>query len=114
MSKRRYKCSDVDLSEFVTEYLKAAKYEKCQKLFQCQINSLSKPKKSSNHLFSKFRRFLRKRNEKIQIDDDLGFEINFGTFQSGSKVTFSFETLHLKQLIRLVRPCYDRNRDFGS
>ena len=88
MSKRRYECSDDDLSEFVTEYLKKAKYEKSQKLFQSQTDSII-PKSSSlsSNLFSKFRRFLRKRPDKVQVEDDLGFEINFGAFQSEPKVS---------------------------
>ena len=89
MSKRRYECSDDDLSEFVTEYLKKAKFEKSQKLFQSQTDSINpKPSSSSRKVsFSKFREFLMKKSKKSQIDDDLGFEINFGAFQSEPKVS---------------------------
>ena len=88
MSKRRYECSDDDLSEFVNEYLKKSKYEKSQKLFQSQTDSIiSKPSSSSSNLFSKFREFLMKKPKKSQIDDDLGFEINFDAFQSEPKVS---------------------------
>ena len=88
MSKRRYKCSDDSLSEFVTEYLKKAKYEKSLKLFQSQTDSIiPKPRNSSSNLFLKFREFLLKKTIKTEIDDDLGFEINFGAFQNEPKVS---------------------------
>ena len=88
MSKRRYKCSDDGLSEFVTEYLKKAKYEKSRKLFQNQIDSIiPKTINSTSNLFLKFREFLLKKTIKTEIDDDLGFEINFGAFQNEPKVS---------------------------
>ena len=88
MSKRRYKCSDDGLSEFVSEYLKKAKYEKSQKLFQNQTDSIiPKPRDSSSNLFLKFQKFLKNERKKLPIDDDLGFEINFGAFQNEPKVS---------------------------
>ena len=88
MPKRRYKCSDDGLSEFVTEYLKKAKYEKSRKLFQNQTGSIIPTQRNStSNLFLKFREFLLKKTVKIEIYDDLGFEINFGAFQSELKVS---------------------------
>lgn len=88
MSKRRYKCSDNGLSEFVTEYLKKAKYEKIKKLFQNQTDSIApKPTSLSKNLFLKFQKFLKNERKKLPIDDDLGFEINFGAFQNEPKVS---------------------------
>ena len=88
MPKRRYKCSDDGLCEFVTEYLKKAKYEKSRKLFQNQTDSIiPKPINSTSNLFLKFREFLLKKPIKTEINDDLGFEINFGAFQNEPKVS---------------------------
>ena len=87
MSKRRYKCSDDGLSEFVSEYLKKAKYEKSQKLFQSQTDSIAPPTSLSKNLFLKFQKFLKNERKKLPIDDDLGFEINFGAFQNEPKVS---------------------------
>ena len=88
MSKRRYECSNDDLSQFVTEYLKKAKCEKSQKLFQSQTESvIPKPSSLSSNLFLKFREFIMRKPKKSQIDDDLGFEINFDAFQSEPKVS---------------------------
>ena len=88
MSKRRYKCSDDGLIEFVSEYLKKAKYEKSQKLFQNQTDSIiPKPINSTSKVFLKFREFLLKKTIKPAIDDDLGFKINFGAFQNEPKVS---------------------------
>ena len=76
------------MSEFVTEYLKKRKYEKSQKLFQSQKDSLiSKPRNLSSNVLLKFREFVLKKTIKTEIDDDLGFEINFGAFQSELKVS---------------------------
>ena len=74
---------DCTLDEFVFKYLKTAKYEKTCKLFGESTIGNSK-------ISEKFIKFVRK-NEKLKNeaikeenlgDDDLGFEINFGAYQS--------------------------------
>ena len=71
------------LDGFVFKYLKTAKYEKTCKLFRESNLGNSK-------IIEKFIKFVRK-NEKLKNeaikkenldDDDLGFEINFGAYQS--------------------------------
>ena len=87
MSKRRYQPSDGELSEFVTEYLKKSKFEKSRKLFQKQTDSIAPPTSLSKNLFLKFQKFLKNERKKLPIDEDLGFEINFGAFQNEPKVS---------------------------
>ena len=84
MAKRKIDCS---LDDIVTEYLKEVKCEKTSKMFGNERSGESDHSKS----LKKFMKFLkenetRKRNS---VEDDLGFEINFGAFQPAPKVSFS-------------------------
>ena len=73
---------DCTLDEFVFKYLKTAKYEKTCKLF-------GESNLGNSKIIEKFIKFVRK-NEKLKneaakkenLDTDLGFEINFGAYQS--------------------------------
>ena len=81
MAKRKIDCS---LDDIVTEYLKKVKCEKTFKIFgdSCE-NDHSKSLK-------KFIQFLKQKDVKKdnRVEDDLGFEINFGMFQPEPKVSF--------------------------
>ena len=83
MAKRKINCS---LDDIVSEYLKKAKCEKSTKMFG------TKPPSESDHSKSlkKFIEFLKQseKEKEIGIEDDLGFEINFGAFQPEPKVSF--------------------------
>ena len=83
MGKRKIDCS---LDDIVIGYLKKIKCEKTSKLFETEKSD------KAYHLNSleKFIKCL-KQNEKEKenrIEDDLGFEINFGAFEAEAKVSF--------------------------
>ena len=81
MAKRKIDCT---LDEFVVKYLKKSKYEKTAKL-------IGETNIGNSKIMKKFIKFV-KINEKLKNeaikkenlddDDDLGFEINFGAYQS--------------------------------
>jgi len=79
MAKRKIDCA---LDEFVVKYLKKSKYEKTAKL-------LGETNIGNSKIMKNFIKFV-KINEKLKNeakkenldDDDLGFEINFGAYQS--------------------------------
>ena len=84
MAKRKIDCS---LDDVVMEYLKRVKCENTSRMFGSGgsgENDHSKPLK-------KFVKFLKRKDMEKQnrIEDDLGFEINFGAFQPAIKVRFS-------------------------
>ena len=90
MAKRKMDCS---LDDFVMEYLKKVKCEKTSKMFGAEFSGENDHSKS----LQQFMKFL-KENEKEKenhVEDDLGFEINFGAFQPEPKVSFflNFERL---------------------
>ena len=84
MAKRKIDCSIDDL---IVGYLKRRKYEKSLHLFE-KKNKGSTGRQLKNHdVCQKFIKYLkRKETEKNDEIDDLGFEINFGAFQSAMKV----------------------------
>ena len=80
MGKRK---SDGCINDLIAEYLKKRKCEKTLKLFE------EKKEIENRDICEKFMTFLmRKESEKENQNDDLGFEINFGAFQSVAKVSF--------------------------
>ena len=84
MAKRKMDCS---LDDIVMEYLKKVKCEKTSKMFGTKGSNESDHDRSLN----KFIEFM-KQNETTKetlVQDDLGFEINFGAFQPEKKVSFS-------------------------
>ena len=83
MAKRKIECS---LDDIVMEYLKRAKCEKTSKLFGIERSVESDHSKS----LEKFIVFLKQKEMKkeFHVEDDLGFEINFGAFQPETKVSF--------------------------
>ena len=83
MSKRKIECS---LDDIVMEYLKRGKREKTFKLFETEHSGESDYSKS----LEKFIIFLRQKEIKKEyhVENDLGFEINFGAFQAEPKVIF--------------------------
>ena len=71
---------DCTLDGFVFKYLKAAKYEKTCKLF-------GESNLGNSKIIEKFIKFVNEKlkneaTKKENLDDDLGFEINFGAYQS--------------------------------
>ena len=82
MSKRK---SDCTLNEFVIEYLKKAKYEKTLKLI---IEKAGESIDDVERIGENFMKYLKEKEaeKKIENDDDLGFEINFGAYQQKVKV----------------------------
>ena len=86
MSKRRYE-SNANLDQLVVEYLKKRNCKKSLLLFQIHIDPMRRNSSLSNNLFAKFEEFLRHKSQESQIEDDLGFEINFASFQNEPKVS---------------------------
>ena len=77
MAKR---CS---LNDVIHGYLKKAKYEKTLKLFERKCN-----KEVDVKLWDKFINYMKKKETQKAIEEDLlGFEINFGAYQSVAKVS---------------------------
>ena len=75
---------EFSLDDFIIEHLKKAKNEKTLKLFEGEKDDSTKENKK---VYEKFMKYLKKKEaEKENENDDLGFEINFGAFQSESKV----------------------------
>ena len=81
--KRKIDCS---LDDIVKEYLKKVKCKKSSKMFGAETSSESDLSKS----LKKFMKFLKENetNKGKSVEDDLGFEINFGAFQPEPKVSF--------------------------
>ena len=80
MAKRKIDCS---LDDIVMEHLKKVKCEKTSKMFGSQGET------NHSKLLQKFVDYL-KRNEmekENRIEDDLGFEINFGAFKPTATVS---------------------------
>ena len=88
MGKRKL---DGCINDLIAEYLKKRKCEKTLKLFE-EKNMVSE----NRNLCEQFRTFLmKKESEKENRNDDLGFEINFGAFQSVAKVSFQLFPLEI-------------------
>ena len=86
MAKRKIGCS---LDDVVMEYLKKAKFAKASEMFGLESSNENDHSKS----LKKFVKFLRQNETKKEhrLEDDLGFEINFGAFQPATKVSiFNF------------------------
>ena len=84
MTKRKIDCS---LDDIIIEYFKKVKCEKTSKMFGTERSSESEVVSKSLEKFVK----LLKENEtkkENRVEDDLGFEINFGAFQPVTKVSF--------------------------
>ena len=83
MAKRKIDCS---LDDIVAEYLKKAKYERNSKMFGTGHSIESDQSKISKSM-RKFQKFLKEKTKKENnVEDDLGFEINFGAFQPEKKL----------------------------
>ena len=78
MTKRKIDCT---LDEFVVKYLKKSKYVKTAKLIG--ETNIGHSKIMKNFIkFIKINEKLKNEAKKENLDDDLGFEINFGAYQS--------------------------------
>ena len=83
MTKRKINCS---LDDIVTEYLKKAKCEKASKIFGTE-HSIESDQNEISKSMRKFEKFLKEKTKKENnVEDDLGFEINFGAFQPEKKL----------------------------
>ena len=91
MSKRRYDSTEYNLDVVIIEYLKRRKCEKTLVMFQNQIDSAivnsCRIDVLSGDLFLKFEEFLKHKSKKNETEEDLGFEINFASFQNEPKVS---------------------------
>ena len=78
---------DCSLDDIVMEYLKKAKCEKTSKMFGTEGSDVS----DNDRSLKKFIEFIKQNETKkeTRVQDDLGFEINFGAFQPETKVSFS-------------------------
>ena len=81
--------ADFELDSMVVEWMQLTKCEKSLKLFQAKVEkSEVKTERNQSFVLDQFQKFVREQeNERKTNDvDDLGFEINFGTFQKEPKV----------------------------
>ena len=83
MAKRKMDCS---LDDIVMEYLKKVKCDKTPKMFGTDHSGESDHSKSLKKFMKNLRQSEIKKEKRIE--DDLGFEINFGAFQPDPKVRF--------------------------
>ena len=94
MAKRKINCS---INDCIVEHLKKQKYEKTLRLFEKECGSMKETSKS----YEKFMEYLlAKEIEKENRNeiDDLGFEINFGAYESETKLpTLSVKTKNGKK-----------------
>ena len=83
MAKRKM---DGGMNDIVSQYLKKVKCEKTSKMFGTESSSENDHSKS----LKKFIKFLKQKEteKENRVEDDLGFEINFGAFQPEKKVSF--------------------------
>ena len=83
MTKRKV---DRSLDDIIMEYFKKVKCKKTSKMFGTERSGESD---HSNSL-KEFMKFLKQKETKKEyhVEDDLGFEINFGAFQPETKVSF--------------------------
>ena len=81
----------VDLESFVVEYLKRRKFERSSELLSRVIRKRNSEQKISRTMV-KFKKYLMELDKKIkqEVNDDLGFEINFGAGPTSVKVTLIF------------------------
>ena len=86
MPKRKMDCS---LDDIVMEHFKKIKCKKTSKMYGTERSVTSVVSDHSKSL-KKFIKFLKRKDVEKQnrIEDDLGFEINFGAFQPMIKVSF--------------------------
>ena len=83
MAKHKMDCG---LDDIVVEYLKKVKCGKTSKMFGTDHSVGSDHSKSLKKFMKNLRRSeIKKENP---VEDDLGFEINFGAFQPEPKVRF--------------------------
>ena len=81
MTKRKI---DSSLDGIIVNYLKKTKFEKSMKLLKEKFED----KYEDAKVTEKFLNYLRAKEAKKEIEsDDLGFEINFGAYQSQPKVS---------------------------
>ena len=83
MSKRKV---DSSLDDIVMECLKRSKCEKTSKLFGIERSGESDHSKSLEKFIGFFKQ--KEMKKEYHVEDDLGFEINFGAFQPETKVSF--------------------------
>ena len=90
MAKRRM---DSDLDDIVMNYLMKIKCGKTSKMFETERKTEFSGENDDLKSLTKFIEFVKQREteKENRVDDDLGFEINFGAFQPATKVSRSVE-----------------------
>ena len=83
MAKRKIPV-DCSLNDIIGEHLNNTKCEKSLKLFEDKVGQAKKAK-----MMEKFLNYLKKKEAEKENtkNEDLGFEINFGAYQSDGKVS---------------------------
>ena len=85
MTKRKIDCSVNDL---IVDYLEKRNCKKTLKLLQENKMGFTERKLENENLCEKFMNYLiGKQLEKEKVEDELGFEINFGAYQPAAKVS---------------------------
>ena len=81
----------VDLESFVVGYLKRRKYKRSSELLTRVISKRNSEQEISRTM-AKFKKYFMELDKKIkqEVNDDLGFEINFGAGPTSVKVTLIF------------------------
>ena len=85
MAKRKIDCS---LNDFIIDFLKKRKYERTLKL--CDDKNYGPEKENTKYIiYENFINYVIGGEFKKETEiDDLGFEINFGAFQTDTRVSF--------------------------
>ena len=78
----------VDLEHFIEDYMKRQKFERSSKLL-AKVIPKRNSEKNTLRTMEKFKKYLMKLEKRI-VNDDLGFEINFGAGPTSVKVTAIF------------------------
>ena len=92
--------TNFELDSLAIEWMQLTKCKKSLKLFQAEVENETVEIEQNKKLrvLGEFKKYLRDQENKKNHDDDLGFEINFGTFQKEPKVrltsTFSIKIIN--------------------
>ena len=66
--------------------MQLTKCNKSLKLFQAEVETVQIEQNKKSRVLEEFKKYLRDQENKKNHDDDLGFEINFGTVKKEPKV----------------------------
>ena len=92
----------VDLESFIVAYLKRRKFARSSELLSRVIRKRNSEQKISRTMV-KFKKYLMELDKKIkqEVNDDLGFEINFGAGPASVKVSVILSSSSIKNFVSI-------------